>query len=103
MTAATKAVMDSGELLTRLTELARAAGLEVRDVRGAVADGEAVAASGVCRVREAIWVVLSRADSVEARIDVLACALAEHARPFVESRYLAPAVRARLGLDVVPG
>ncbi len=94
--------MDPGELLARLTELARAAGLEVREVRGTAADAEAAASSGVCRVRDAIWVVLSRADTVEARIAVLASALAVHARPFVEGRYLAPAVRACLRLDADP-
>ena len=103
MTATSKHAMDPGELLVRLSELARAAGLEVREVRGTTADTEAAASSGVCRVRDAIWVVLSRADTVEARIDVLASALAQHARPFVEGRYLAPAVRACLRLDADPG
>jgi len=90
--------MRPAELLDQLVELARAAGLEVREIRAAAAgEGEAAPASGSCRVRGRIWVLLARSDSEDQRIDVVARALTTHAREFLEARYLAPAVRARLG------
>jgi len=87
------------ELLDQLADLARAAGLEVREIRGAAGEGEASAGSGICRVKGDIWVLLAASDSLDERIDVLARALATHAREFLESRYLPPAVRERLGAD----
>ena len=54
------------------------------------------ATSGVCRVRDRIWVMLSQADPAEARLEVLAAALRTHAAAWMEGRYLAPAVRERV-------
>jgi hypothetical protein len=87
------------ELLDQLADLARAAGLEVREIRGGAGEGEPSTASGTCRVRGKIWVLLAPSDSLDERIDVLGRALATHAREFLESRYLPPAVRERLGAD----
>jgi hypothetical protein len=89
--------MHPTELLDQLTDLARAAGLEVREIRGAAEAGDLPNSSGTCRVRGKIWVLLAASDSLDERIDVLGRALATHAREFLESRYLPPAVRERLG------
>lgn len=89
--------MSETELLEALVELAGAAGLCVRRVRGLPgADGEPAAASAVCRVRGETWVVLSSADTLEDRIDVLAAALREHRGEWLEQRYLAPSLRERI-------
>jgi hypothetical protein len=87
--------VELSELLERLAELAREAGLEVRELR-AGAEGEPAPASGVCRVRGETWVVLAASDGLERRIDVLAQALKSHAGQILEDRYLPPAVRERL-------
>ena len=50
--------VELSELLERLAELAREAGLEVRELR-AGAEGEPPLASGVCRVRGETWVLLA--------------------------------------------
>jgi hypothetical protein len=89
------------QLLEHLADLAREAGLEVRAVRGAAA-GETVASSGICRVRGAIWVVLAAGDPLEEQIAVLVRALNRHAAEFLETRYLAPAVRSRLDAESGP-
>ena len=89
--------MSPAELLEALIVLCRDAGLEVRSVcRSSEAASELVARSGVCRVRGALWLVLSDADGVEERIGAAADALRAHAPDFVEGRYLPPAVRQRL-------
>lgn len=88
--------MQAGELLEELTALARAAGLEVRALRGPAGEGEPGAASGVCRVRGRVWVLLAASDPEEERIDVLARALVRHAGELLETRWLAPALRERL-------
>jgi hypothetical protein len=86
------------EVLERLLELARETGLAVRFVPGAPrGEGEPGAASGVCRVRGELWVVLSRSDPPQARIAVLAGALRAERGEELESRYLPPAVREWLG------
>lgn len=82
--------MDEGELLEQLSALAREAGIEVRSAR------EDELASGVCRVRGAVWVVLSASDPVAERVAVLARALCQHAAGFLERRYLPPAIRSVL-------
>jgi hypothetical protein len=88
------------QLLRELVALAEEAGLEVRMVRGApVGEGEPAARSAVCRVRGETWVVLSGADAVEDRIEVVAQALRDHAAPWLEGRYLPPLVRARISGD----
>jgi len=69
-------------------------GLEVRRVPRAGEGAET--SSGVCRLRERVWVLLSPADPPARRAAVLAAALREHAGDALESRYLPPAVRARL-------
>jgi len=84
-------------LLDELSALAEAAGLRVDSMRpGAGVDGEPVATSGVCVLRGARWVLLSRQEPVEARIAVLVGALRDHCSKFLETRYLSPAVRERL-------
>lgn len=83
--------MSPAELLAALLELAREAGLEVRRV-----SAEEAQTSGVCRLRQRIWVLLSNADPVEERVGVLAGALRDHASDACEARYLPPAVRAVL-------
>jgi len=93
--------MQLSELLARLTELAREAGLEVRELRAA-GDGSSPG-SGVCRVRGETWVLLAGSDALEERVEVLARALKTHAADFLESRYLPPAVRARLSQRPGPG
>ena len=90
--------MESATLLEQLVELAGAAGLEVRRISGqAGGEGEPSATSGICVVRGALWIVLSAADSPEERIAVLSEALQTHAGEFLETHYLPPAVRSRLG------
>ena len=88
--------MQPAELMQAFVELAGEAGLEVR-IAGAGTRGELdlPIVSGVCRVRDATWVVLSQADSVDVQLDVLANALRTHARALLEERYLPPAVRER--------
>lgn len=88
--------MTGAELLEALLELARAAGLEVRVVGIRQPHDLPPPESGVCRVRGRLWVVLSSADPVEDQLEVMAGALRDHARPYLESHYLAPAVRQRL-------
>ncbi len=89
--------MEPADLMQALVELADEAGLEVRVASaGSRGDPDLPTASGVCRVREATWVVLSQSDSVEVQLDVLAGALKSHAGALLEERYLPPAVRQRL-------
>jgi hypothetical protein len=85
------------DLMEAFIELANEAGLEVR-VAGSRSRGdpELPTASGVCRVRDATWVVLSQSDSVDVQLDVLAGALRSYASELLEERYLPPAVRERL-------
>lgn len=86
--------MEPSEIMTVLLDLAREAQLEVRNVDASRAEvGEAVPASAVCRVRGAVWVVLSSADPVAIQLAVLGSAIREHAGELIETRYLAPAVR----------
>ena len=89
--------MNQAEVLLQLVELAEAAGLRVRPIRGTSgAEGEPAAASGLCRVRGELWIVLSNNDSLEDRIDVVAGALRREASEWLQGRYLPPALRARL-------
>ena len=95
--------MHPSELLGQLVDLARDAGLEVRDIAlGGAAEGDFPAASGTCRVQGKVWVLLAKGDSTEDRARVVARALKAHAGDFLESRYLPPAVRARLEDDEEP-
>ena len=90
--------MSPEQIHEELLALARSAGFDVRRSSGRLGqDADLPIASGVCRVRGAIWVILSAAESLEERSDVLAGALKLHAGSLLEDRYLPPAVRARLG------
>ena len=89
--------MTEAEVLLQLVELAEAAGLRVRPIRGTPGgEGEPAAASGLCRVRGELWIVLASHDSMEERIAVVAGALRSEASEWLQSRYLPPALRARL-------
>jgi hypothetical protein len=80
-----------------MIDLARDAGFEVRvSGPGRMGELEVPPASGTCRVRGAVWVVLSSADPVEVQLDVLAGALRTHAADLLESRYVLPAIRERV-------
>ena len=79
------------ERLAALRALAREVGLEVRGVAGSDA-----AASGVCRLRGEIFVLLAAGDPPERQLAVLAGALRDHRAQACEERYLPPAVRAAL-------
>ena len=79
-----------------LVSLARDAGLEVRGASAERVDGDPAVVSNTCRVRGAVWVVLSSADPLDVRIDVLAGAIREHAGWIADTRFLPPAVRERL-------
>jgi len=87
--------MHAADLLDQLGDLARAAGLEVSAIARA-GPGERETPSGTCRLNGVVWVMLSEADSLDDRVDVLAAALASHAADLLESRYLPPAIRERL-------
>jgi hypothetical protein len=89
--------VNQAQLLLELVELAEAAGLRVRAIRGTPgAEGEPAASSGLCRVRGELWIVLANHDSLEERIAVVAQALRSEASEWLQSRYLPPALRARL-------
>jgi hypothetical protein len=95
------------ELRDALAELAREAGMDVRVLRPAgEPDAGPRAASGVCRVRGRLWVVLAAADSREDHIGVLAEALRAHAGEWLEGRWLPPrssrAARARPPRGLTP-
>ena len=86
--------MEPAQLLAALLELARDVGLRVRALGGGWgADAALPAASGVCRVRGELWVLLADSDPVARRLDVLASALCNHAPDLMERHYLPPAVR----------
>jgi len=90
--------VDKAELMDSLLALADGAELEVRVVGGASrGDTDAGLTSAVCKVRGSVWVVISLQDPVDVQIEVLARALETHAGDYLESHYLPPAVRARLG------
>ena len=89
--------MEPSEILEALLDLAREAKLEVRPVSaGAGEVGLMPPTSAVCRVRGAVWVMLSSADPVSIQLRVLAEALREHAVGVSEAHFLPPAVRAAL-------
>jgi hypothetical protein len=87
--------MQDSEILEVLLELARDAGLVVRIGSGSSGVGdETPLASGVCRVRDEVWVVLSISEPAVGQIQVLAGALKKYAGTLLEERFLPPAVRA---------
>jgi hypothetical protein len=77
--------------LALLLELAAEAGMRVR-----AAPSAGLLESGVCRVKDELWLVLVPSDPVEHRIRVVAGALRTHAPALLDSRWLPPALRARL-------
>jgi hypothetical protein len=87
--------MEPSELRDAFIELAQDSGISVRFTERS-APGDPPPASAACRVRGEPWVWLSGADPLDAQLDVLIRALRAHAGDGLESRYLAPAVRARL-------
>jgi hypothetical protein len=92
--------MDGAQILEVLQELASEAGFEIRRVgSGRPPEDDPPIASGVCRLRGRVWVVLSGSEPLELQIDVLAGALRKHAGTLLEDRYLPPAVRARIELE----
>jgi hypothetical protein len=86
--------MDEAGILEHLFELARDAGMRVHIAgRGRIGADDLPLSSGVCRVRDQIFVVLSGAEPVSVQIETLAGALREHAADFLKERHLPPAVR----------
>jgi hypothetical protein len=83
------------EVLARLVELAREAGLRVREVPGGARE-EWTSHSGVCRLRDGLYAVLVGSEPVEDRIAALARALRAHRPEACEATWLPPAVRERL-------
>ena len=89
--------MDESQILETLFELAGEAGMKVRAGGGAkLGEDLPPVASGVCKVRGELWVVLAASDSVPIQIETLATALRIHAADLIEERHLPPAVRAFL-------
>ncbi len=90
--------MDAPQLLDLLAELAMEAGLKVQVLPPSTAsEGEFLPRSGVCRVRGEVRVILAAGEPLEDRIEAVASALREHAHEFLESRFLPPAARERIG------
>ncbi len=86
--------MDAPETLEALLELARDAGLEIRSIGlRAQPAGEPPPTSAVCRVRNAVWVVLCASDPIERHIAVLAEGLRNHRADWLEEHWLPPALR----------
>ncbi len=86
--------MDSRALLEALLELAAGAELEVRILSSARTAAEfAPTESAACRVGTRIWVVLSPDDPADHQAAVLAGALARFRAEFLETRFVAPAIR----------
>ena len=90
----TVAGMDEAQILEHLLELAGEAGMRVHaGGRGKLGDDLPPVASGVCRVRGQLWVVLAESDALPLQIDTLAGALRTHAAQLIEDRHLPPAIR----------
>ena len=87
--------MEPALLMQLLEELAAEVGIEVRR---ASADG-GLLESGVCRIRDRVWVVIDPTDPLHHRIDVLAGALRDHGGAALDQRFLPPAVREHLLRD----
>ena len=89
--------METADLARVMAETARTAGLSVRHVRGRPVEDDAVPTSGVCRLQGEVLIVLCAADPPSVHVDVLTKALRDHARDFVESHFVPPAIRERVG------
>ena len=81
------------DLLEALLELAHEAELEVRILSNHAAAENAPTQSAAARVGARIWVVLAPNDPAEHQARVLAETLARHRAEFLESRFVAPALR----------
>jgi hypothetical protein len=79
-----------------LRALVEEAGFRIRRASARGADAEVPLASGVCRVRDEIWVILADGDSLIERNETLLEALRLHAGPFLEGRFLPPSIREQL-------
>lgn len=89
--------MDAAGLLDLLAELAVEAGFRVQVLSASTgSEGEFPPRSGHCRVQGEVRVILAAQEPLEDRIEALADALRANAGPFLESHYLAPAVRERI-------
>jgi hypothetical protein len=89
--------VDAPALLDLLAELASEAGFRVQVLSaGTAREGEFPPQSGHCRVKGEVRVILAAQEPLEDRIEALADALRSHAASFLESRFLAPAVRERI-------
>ncbi|HSD27233.1 MAG TPA: hypothetical protein VLL75_08010 [Vicinamibacteria bacterium] len=89
--------MTPAEMLAFLVDLAREGGLQVRTIGSS--QGDPPTRSGVCRLRDGVFVILVGSDPVEDRIAAVVDALREHCPAALEGRYLPPAVRERLERD----
>ena len=89
--------MEALELLSAMVDVAESAGIEVRGLgSGAVTDGGPSAESGVVQLRGRVIVMLSRSEPLEERLEILSRALRQHAGAWLESNFVAPAVRERV-------
>jgi hypothetical protein len=82
------------ELLEALLALAAEAGIQVRAARA----DEPILESALCKLRGAWWIVLQPSDPLEHQISLVARTLRTHAADLVESRWLPPEVRERIGI-----
>jgi len=86
--------VETEEKLAALLELTGESGLEIRSIgRFAQPAGEPPPTSAVCRVQDAVWVVLSAADPAERQIEVLADALRRFRAEWLEQHWVPPALR----------
>ena len=85
--------MSPQEQLEALLDLAGELDLEVRRL-GRSAD--TAQTSGVCRLRDRVFVMLAPDDPPERQVELLGAALREHRAEACESRYLPPALRTLL-------
>jgi len=80
------------EVLEALVALAKEAGIQVRAAR----PDEPILESALCRLRGALWLVLLPSDPLQHQIDLVAATLRTHAAELLESRWIAPELRARI-------
>ena len=89
--------MEPEAILDGLVEIAREAGVTVRVLPHAAArEGEPLPASDVCRIRGEPWLLLAAGESLEDRIAAAARAVQRFAPAIADTRFLPPAIRARL-------
>lgn len=89
--------MEPEAVLDGLVEIAREAGVTVRVLPQAAArEGEPLPASDVCRIRGAPWLLLAAGESLEDRIAAAVRAVQRFAPEIADTRFLPPAIRARL-------